>query len=293
MSIFDINGVLDVQTNYLADLAEMSSNGNASNGINSLQDYLDDLYASYINSGASVNEVLTRQSDMKNIIDNENNRLNAKKDQVDQQLFAKERMAELNDNYKKRQSYINSVFLLLVLGLIAFIIIIKLKSIFPFIPQSIFEFLIVILISFIGISIVMKFLTYRNRDNLDFDKLKLGSMPTDNKYEETRKNKNSGNLIGLNSDNCIGESCCVNGTEWNSGINKCVPSQCVSTNKLFDTTTKECVTNEGCSGNNQRQVCGNACILNTESCSSGFSCINGINTPAFTPSEFSNYSLYK
>jgi hypothetical protein len=293
MSIFDINGILKVQNDYLADLAQNAGGGDSSTGIKNLQDYLDGIYNAYTNSNASVDAVLTQQTSMKTIIDNENNRLNAKKDQIDQQLFAKERMAELNDNYKKRQSYINSIFLLLVFGLIIFIIIIKLKSVLTFIPESIFEFLIVILISFIGISIVMKFLTYRSRDNLDFDKLRLGSMPTDNKYEETRKNKNSGNLIGLNSDNCIGESCCVNGTEWNSGINKCVPSQCLSTNKLFDTNTKDCVTNEVCSGNKERQVCGNACILNTESCSSGFSCMNGINTPPFTPTEFSNYSLYK
>ena len=290
MSFFGIGSVLNVQDKYLADIAKNAS-GNAVStpALTSLQSYLNNLYTAYSNSNSNAASVLSAQSDMNTIVTNESDRLNAKKQQIDIQMTSKDRMAQLNDNYKKRQSNINSIFMILVLGFALFILLVKIKHWFPIIPSGIFDALIAILIGVISIIVIRKIYAFNSRDELNFDELKLAPMPADNKLEERRTNKNSGNLLNLIADNCVGEQCCVNGTEWNSGIGKCVPTTC-STGQIYNINDKSCINTADCK--DTQKVCGNACIPSTDTCTNGFGCMN-FDTPAFTPTEFSNYSLYK
>lgn len=294
MSIFDISGVLNVQSKYLDDLAQNAGGGGNSAAIGNLQTYLTNLYGAYSKSNASAAAVLTEQTNMGIIVDNEKRRLDSKKEQIDAQLFAKQRMADLNDNYKKRQSYVNYMFIVLIISLIIFIVLIKLKYMITIIPGFVFDILIAINIAVVIIYMILTWREYNRRDRLNFDEIKLPTMPSNSSDANQNKdaNKNSGNLLDLNTS-CSGQDCCVAGTEWNNGINKCVPNVPPVANPAFiyDLNTKAYIDPTTCI--TTKKKCENACIAIADTCSSGFSCMNGINTPAFSPNEFSNYSLYK
>jgi hypothetical protein len=299
MSIFDIGGILNVQSKYLDDLAKnANSSGNVTPAIGNLQKYLNDLYDAYNKSNASAAAILTQQQNMASIVDNEKTRLDLKKTQIDQQLFAKQRMADLNDNYKKRQSYINSMFIVLIASLIIFIVLIKLKNIITIIPGFIFNLLIGINILGVIIYMILTSLEYNRRDRLNFDEIQLPPMNSNSDANQNiDSNINIGNLLELTSG-CKEAECCVPGTEWNSGINKCVPSNPPSPNPdyIYNINNKAYISKSDCTSNSSTKTCGNVCIPSSDTCSSsssGFSCMNGINTPAFSPNEFSNYSLYK
>jgi len=299
MSIFDISGVLNVQSQYLHDLGNSNTDGTtATNGIKNLQTYLNTLKGAIASSGASTADILTKQSDVNQIVTTETDRLNTKKQQIDAKLDMSKRMAQLNDNYKNRQAYINKIFIIIVIGLLIFIGLIKLKSWMPFIPSGIFDLLITILFAVVIIVVVMKIYAMNRRDNLNFDELKLPPMPEQNKYKETKAKVDAGNLLGaVQGDHCIGQDCCPPGTTWNEGLNKCYPT-CPDSNKKWDTTTatvanQTCNTNATNSSGEGTKPCGNVFVyLSTPCGTDAFSCMNN-QTPPFTPSEFSEYSLYK
>lgn len=304
-TIFDINGVLDVQSKYLNDLAVTSNaDVNTTTAIDTLQSYLNTLNTTITNSGASTAKILTQQDDVKKIVDNEENRLNIKKEQIDNKLFMSKRMAQLNDNYKNRQSYINTTFFIVAIGLLIFIVLIKMRNLLTFIPGSIFDILITILFAVIIIIVIFRIYNMRKRDNLNFDELKLPGVTKTNTHEERRAKIKSGDLLGISpGDMCVGQDCCVDGsTTWSDVKKKCYPKiipadstiSPATPEKIWDisTSTPEYISTNNCIPANGKQRCDNICIGNTESCSQGFSCMSN-QTPSFTPTEFSQYSLYK
>ncbi len=304
MSIFDINGVLNVQTKYLSDLAAQgdANPGTVSNGIKNLQDYLNNLNTAISSSGNATAQLLTKQKEVSDIVNAEAARLVTKKQQIDQKTDMAKRMAELNDNYKNRQSYINNIFVIVVIGLLIFIALIKLRNWMPFIPSGIFDLLITILFAVVIIVVIMKVYAMNKRDNLNFDELKLPPMPQDNKFEERRANIKSGNLLGINpGEMCVGQDCCVDGsTVWSDAFQKCYPksysttSGGTTTNYIWNVNGNQgsYINSSTCTNANRKQICGDICIGNTEVCGQGFSCMSS-QTPPFTPTEFSHYSLYK
>ncbi len=295
--IFDISGVLNVQSQYLHDLGNSNTNGiTVTNGIKNLQDYLNTLKGAIASSGASTADILTKQSDVNQIVTDETNRLNRKKQQIYAKTFMSQRMAQLNDNYKNRQAYINKIFIIIVIGLLIFIGLIKLKNWMPFIPSGIFDLLITILFAVIIIVVVVKIYAMNQRDNLNFDELKLPPMPQENKYQETKAKVESGNLLGaVQGNQCIGQDCCPPGTTWNEGLNKCYPTCPNGTDgnpdQNWDTTAATPACSTTASGRDSK-ACGRVFVSTSTPCGTdAFSCMNN-QTPPFTPSEFSEYSLY-
>jgi hypothetical protein len=307
--IFDINGVLNVQTKYLSDLAAQGNNnpGTVSNGIKNLQDYLNNLNTAITNSGNATAQLLTKQKEVSDIVNAEAARLDTKRQQINNKTYMAKRMAELNDNYKNRQSYINNIFVIVVIGLLIFIALIKMRNWMPFIPGGIFDLLITILFAVVIIVVIMKVYAMNKRDNLNFDELKLPPMPQDNKFEERRANIKSGNLLGINpGEMCVGQDCCVEGsTTWNDAFQKCYPKVILDTttptadpqnDQIWDKNVGNYVNRSACIPSRDKQICSSGaseiCIGKTEVCGQGFSCMSS-QTPPFTPTEFSHYSLYK
>ncbi len=299
--IFDISGVLNVQSQYLNDLAAPGQpSGAVSTGISGLQGYLNTLKTKLSNSSEFTSQLLTKQSAVNEIVDNETRRLEAKRDQINAKLDMSKRMAQLNDNYKNRQAYINNIFIIVVIGLLIFIALIKLKSWMPFIPSGIFDLLITILFAVIIIVVIMKIYAMNQRDNLNFDELKLPPMPEQNKYKETKAKVESGNLLGaVQGEQCVGQNCCdSNATIWSDTRKTCYPKPYTnnSTNYIWKQENYDSVgtyiNKTTCIESNGLKVCNNICINKDEDCTNAFSCMNN-QTPPFTPSEFSEYSLYK
>jgi hypothetical protein len=304
MSIFDINGVLNVQSQYLHDLGNSNTNGGtATAGIQNLQTYLNTLKEAIASSGASTADILTKQSTVNQIVTDEASRLDKKKQQIDAKTFMSQRMAQLNDNYKNRQAYINKIFIIVVIGLLIFIGLIKLKNWMPFIPSGIFDLLITILFAVIIIVVVVKIYAMNQRDNLNFDELKLPPMPEENKYQENKAKVDAGNLLGaVQGEQCVGQNCCdSNATIWSDTRKTCYPKPYTDTTPNPDVNYIWKQENYDSVGTYIKRtdctdpylkVCNNVCINKNEDCISAFSCMNN-QTPPFTPSEFSEYSLYK
>ncbi len=296
MSIFDINDVLGVQAKYLLDLGNANTNPAVqSTGIKNLQDYLNNLNSAISSSGAATAQLLTKQNEVSDIVNAEAARLETKRQQINNKTYMAKRMAELNDNYKNRQSCINNIFVIVVIGLLIFIALIKMRNWMPFIPGGIFDLLITILFAVVIIVVIMKVYAMRKRDNLNFDELKLPPMPQDNKFEERRANIKSGNLLGINpGEMCVGQDCCVpDSTVWNEQRQKCYPkSSATEIWYVLNNGVGSYINSSTCTAANGKQICGDICIGNNEVCGQGFSCMSS-QTPPFTPTEFSHYSLYK
>jgi hypothetical protein len=136
------------------------------------------------------------------------------------------RILQLNDSNRKRANYQTYILIVIVIALILILgtLFIR-KYIFD---SAIIDIIILIIIS-LTIIYVFNLVSYMNaRDPIDFDRLNL-SLPV-SKAEDAAKMANSdamkqGDLLGslgLNSDVCVGQVCCSDGTIWDTAKSKCI-----------------------------------------------------------------------
>jgi hypothetical protein len=176
---------------------------------------------------ASAQYTLNRQYDVQNILNDENARLAQKHTLVKAAMDGQLRMLTLNDSYRQRTAQYQNIILLAVITLALFILIVKLRSFFPMIPESITSLLLILLISGAIIwAIVIYYTKIQNRDKMYYDRLRLGAPASyDNSANQLQAQKaaaNQGNLFGSLGQFCIGSQCCSTGTHWSDISMSCV-----------------------------------------------------------------------
>jgi len=228
MPYTDLNGIIDIQTQYLSDLSGIpTSSGNYDivNKIPELQRQLNAVYTKYQTNSDSVNDIIDHQSEMNRIIKNEKNRLDKKQKNVDDAVFSQRRILEFNESYRKRMVQYTKMVIVVIIALALIFGILILKNRFPMIPPGAFDLMMIIIIF---ISLIVLYLFYVNisaRDNTDFDKLALNNpkiLTADEIAKQKEEAVSSGNLFGTMSI-CVGGQCCnsSNGTVWDSGNSVC------------------------------------------------------------------------
>jgi hypothetical protein len=222
----DLSGIFNVQQQYLADLANLANKPGVSSDVtgqmSNLQGNLRSAYTAYQSALQSADAVLDNQQNMLSIISKENQRLNTKKQSVDNALFGQKRMAKFSDSYSKKYFAQIKILFIIIIVLIIYLGLTMLDSLIPF-PSGVFLFIMIVISIFAFFVIMSTIRDINSRYNMDFDKLNLRA---------PSKMEISGNLDGNISAGgggvffCIGESCCpegnANGTVWNSAKQQCI-----------------------------------------------------------------------
>lgn len=263
--------------------------------IGHIQSGLNNLWTDTQNNASSAEAALQRQNDMKNIIDQENSRLQIKKEQIKGAVANTQRIIALSESNRKRQVQFIYIILLLILGLLIYLFLRNIEIFFPFIPEFVINFLTIILVIIIFGYIVILLRDIWSRSNTNFDELNLPP-PVISSDAQQNAAMNMGDILGsINyANSCIGESCCdTDVSQWNMGTMKCV-AKCPTTGQAAYKGT--------CYDNNKQttdslttgvdlKLCGKAWIPNGQRCfvSEGFEPIS-LGTQPYMDSEVNLYS---
>jgi len=204
---------------------------------NSITKGLNDIYKDYLDSNKTINDTLEHQQDMIKIVNNEKQRLDMKKNEIDSAYTGKQRAITLNESYSLRYKQILKIILVIIITLILFIIIIFISNNFPFLPAFIFELLSIFVVSSGIIIVYYLIVSLLSRSNVYYNELNL---PPPGVVGNALPNSTTNNSIfddltaEINSKMCIGSSCCNTGTKWDTGNSVCV-KETFSTIQLLQT----------------------------------------------------------
>jgi len=163
---------------------------------------------------------------IKNILTSETNRLKQKKQTIDDAIVSQNRIIHFNDNSRKIHGAYIRILIVFTIILAILWIVTTVKQIITFIPDWIFDIVLVLTIC-IGVIIVYNYyieIIRRNRYN--FDELN-NSPPTTKSTDSDVSNASNGNIMGGLLDICIGKDCCnptanKTGTIWDETTSKCI-----------------------------------------------------------------------
>lgn len=183
------------------------------------------------NTNTTIDGILTHQNDVKNIVEHETERLNAKKAHIDGVLFSQKRELDLNESHRLKHRYYLYIFIILVCAMVAYILVAKLRESLTFIPDMVFDIMIILTIIIPGFLIYFTIMDIRRRDHMDFSKLNLHA-PKQRSEEEINaareKAVKDGDLSAL-TKLCSGEECCPapeDGSSadvnWNPNTGRCI-----------------------------------------------------------------------
>jgi hypothetical protein len=230
MPFTDLSGLFHIQQNYLAGLSINDASFNTK--ITNLQSNLSTLNGAYGGAIQSSSAVLAKQSEMSNLVDIEKQRLELKKQNIDNALVVKNRSVQLNDTYRMRQAQYLRIKVAFVSVLAIVIGITLLNRRYPIVPQTVIS-LIIIIVIFVGILYsIFVYSSIVSRSLMNYNELDLAgpSAPTaaDVIANQVAAGK-AGDLLGtINVLGCSGAECCDTGTIWNNVLSKCVPDATTS-----------------------------------------------------------------
>jgi len=181
------------------------------------------------NQNPTIGSILTHQNDVRNIVEHETERLNAKKAHIDGVLFSQKRELDLNESHRLKHRYYLYIFIILVCAMVAYILVAKLRESLTFIPDMVFDIMVILTIIIPGFLIYFTIMDIRRRDHMDFSKLNLHA-PKQRTEEEINaareKAVKDGDLSAL-TKLCSGEECCPadgsSGATWSAQTGRCVP----------------------------------------------------------------------
>jgi len=191
-----------------------SDTGNLYNGLN----------ATILNT----NDVLIKQKDMIQIIDNENNRLREKKQNVDNALEGQQRLITLNNSYRLRYADYIKILIIITISISIYLCISLARKYIPFFPEVVYNIVVILLIPVTIIILYYKYVELISHNKLYYDELDF-KPPKMSSAEDRLKEKvayktnilKSGDILG-GLEGCIGAQCCSGNTIWDSGNSVCV-----------------------------------------------------------------------
>jgi hypothetical protein len=221
----DLSGMFNIQKNFIKYNVNRETEPTLYEVNNNISSGLTNIYKSYFESDRTVNNTLEHQKEVLDIVNKEQDRLNTKKDQINQLYEGKQRALVLNESYRLRYKQILKIILVVIITLVLFIIVTFISKSFPDIPV-VFEFISIIIVS-TGI-ILVYFMTVNllSRSNVYYNELVLpGPGVIGNAVVESKTyDKNITDLLrDLDTKMCIGSSCCDVGTHYDSGNGVCAP----------------------------------------------------------------------
>ena len=192
----------------------------------SLNSQISSVNTALNNLDTSQNVSLLQQDRIAKILNNETQRLDSKKRQVDMASENQKRIVYFNDNNRKiNAAYLKIIIIFTITLAIIWLITIINTTFSP--PEYIIQILIVVVVSTWLILSYSYYSAIQVRDRYNFDEYKHSppnTTPTDSSTSATISG--SGDFGGFGS--CIGSSCCYppteteSGTIWDSDKSQCV-----------------------------------------------------------------------
>lgn len=231
-------GYLNLQKDHLLDLGESSKlEGSAAAPlITRIKGQLDSAKAAYEESIATNRGILNHQDDVTDMVNKETERLETKKNNIDNALEGQKRMIQLNESYRMRYRYYLRIIITLLVVTVLFIVIKMVAVRIPGIPGSVWDLILILVFSIAGFYIYFTIMDIRRRDQMNFNKLYF--TPPDQKKAAayaslTQKGKGSAEkttlydtVTGANSATaCTGGGevdCCQAPFYYDSQTNMCV-----------------------------------------------------------------------
>jgi hypothetical protein len=226
----DLSGMFNIQKNFINYNVDPKSDPTINNINNNISSGLNNYYKDYLQSNQTVNNTLEHQDEVLALVKKEQDRINAKKDEIDSLYTGKQRALVLNESYRLRYKQILKIILVIIITLVLFIIISFMSNSFPFIPPFVFEILSIFIVSTGIIIVYLMVISLLSRNNVYYNELNLpGPGVVGNAVVlSQKKDKNISDLLAsLDTQMCIGSSCCDVGTHYDSGNGVCVPGLAV------------------------------------------------------------------
>jgi len=219
---FDLPGLMDIQSNYLVDLSQNYYNKaiDVAINVNNLQKNLIDVSNSYSSADQSSTSILTDQSKVMNIINDEQKRLNQKQQLVAQMEQENKRKVLLNDTYRKKKVQYSKIMIVIIIAMVVFIVIAFIGK-FTAIPEGFLSLLYIVDIAF---ALIICFNLYSDatmRDYINYDEIYIPPPPVDSSGTLI----SSGNVPSLWSSmkfGCYESACCADGTVFDDKLKVCV-----------------------------------------------------------------------
>jgi hypothetical protein len=236
----DLSGLFHIQRGYLLDVS--GTDPLYDDKVRNLSSNLSALYTDFSTANISSSAVLARQQEVASIIDIEKDRLEQKKQSVDNALVGKQRAIGLNEAYRMRQSQYMKMKIVVVIVLAIFIGTTLLSRRYPIIPPFVITLINIIVIFGGSIYCLLIYASITSRSMMNYDELDLKG-PTVLSGSEVDANQiaagKAGDLLGtINPAGCAGAECCDIDTIWDITTSKCIPN--CATGNTWNTTTKQC-----------------------------------------------------
>jgi len=218
---FDISGVFNVEQNYLFDMSNsypsVNNAATVATYVHNLQDHMKELNTRFGEANTSGQAVLEQQNEMIQIINAEQTRLNEKKGLLNEAEIQNERIALLNDTYRKEYGQYTKILIVVIIGLVVHIILRLLSTLLPFGLLLVLHIInaVVCLIVILNIYAVLK-----SRSQINYDELVLpppGGINGNNAGTDGSGNNPYNEL-------CFDKSCCGAGTTWDPVTGLCIIS---------------------------------------------------------------------
>ena len=155
-----------------------------------------------------------------NFYNDELTRLQEKQQNTNLILNSQERLALLNDSYRKRYAKYVQILMVLVLAVLVYLGAVLLQKQFPFIPQVAVDIVIVILIFLVAFYLFFSFNDLYSRSLLNYDELDLHAYDASGIDISNLAAKGQVfDFQGVSGNVCVGAECCPE--TYNPNTNNC------------------------------------------------------------------------
>lgn len=232
---FQLSNVFDIQNNYLSNMdANKLINANQSaevaKYVSDLQKKLQNTSETYEKANTSSNALLTEQEKVKSILENEQNRLDEKKEIIDNALFLEERKNLFTDTQRLEYSAWTKIMLVIVIMLCIHIGLRMISGHYgENMPQAgnvVLTLLQIINFAVCGLIILYMILNLQSRSEINYNRFNIPPPNPDDFVTDSTSTPSSTLLQSLGV--CYEDSCCGEGTHWDSATSNCVSSVDVS-----------------------------------------------------------------
>uniref|UniRef100_A0A6C0J0Z4 Uncharacterized protein n=1 Tax=viral metagenome TaxID=1070528 RepID=A0A6C0J0Z4_9ZZZZ len=223
----------------ILNLDIIKNNSGLDSGTTSLQDRVDNLKTNIKNADDANNKLLLKQTEVKEIIEDEKTRIQSNIDSTENNLTTKKRLIEFNESNRLRTEQYNNILYIFVITLFIIVVIIIGGRQIEFLPDIIPQILVIIIGSISAVKIFQMYYDINKRSHLDYNKLSLDKPVIDSPEQITRtkeKAAKSGDLLGsISTGGCVGAECCDVDTVWNESSRKCTIIPAENTQQGFTT----------------------------------------------------------
>jgi hypothetical protein len=158
----------------------------------------------------------------------ESNRLASKLQNINNEVTAQTRAAQLTDSYRKRYSNYLMILLVLIFAFLASLGINKAQEQFPDAPGVLFDGLYLLILLIVVYTLYYTISDLAIRSQMNYDEVDLpppkANISVSMQTDTTNKAQEAGNILSevkTGSANCSGTVCCGPGTSWNPNTNFC------------------------------------------------------------------------